>query len=121
MIWLCSGKKPIYWTVLCEVLAGIVQIFAAKSQYDSVKHAANTKVRSSSDCSDQVNGGIILLLFAVACMIVFAQLYATIYAFIVAGCCDSNHSIEDVHKLMKAYARVYLLVSWYVPTHIRSM
>ncbi|CAH9113678.1 unnamed protein product [Cuscuta europaea] len=38
MIWLCSGKKPIYWTVLCEVLAGIVQIFAAKSQYDSIHH-----------------------------------------------------------------------------------
>ncbi|CAH9113672.1 unnamed protein product [Cuscuta europaea] len=42
-------------------------------------------------------------------MITLAQVYVTSYGLLVAG---YGIRIDSVHKLMKAYARVYLFASW---------
>ncbi|CAH9137894.1 unnamed protein product [Cuscuta epithymum] len=92
-----------YWPVVLEILAGILQMLAARVQYDTVK----TNVRNLFQCLTTVDNIVVgAAELGAACMILFAHFSATIFF---------TRSSRDANKLViKIYAIAYLVISWII-------
>ncbi|CAH9081215.1 unnamed protein product [Cuscuta epithymum] len=96
---MCNERMPIYVTVALEMIGGVVQMSAAKSQYKM------TRV-----CDAAASDGIKMRLNVVGLMLLICHIYATCFF----GCKVIPRAPDgpDVPDSMKIYAKVYLVISW---------
>ncbi|CAH9105886.1 unnamed protein product [Cuscuta epithymum] len=87
-----------------DILAGIIGLIAARSQYNMVKNG-----KHSFDCGTAVNGDAIKPLVIISGILsLVTQAYVTMLGVTVA------FYASDVHKLEKIFAKIVLVLSWIV-------